>query len=174
MNSFFLKSKKKVREIIEIAFANIQFPGDENLLHPACQDSTEIESLKGHNWRYWQDIPGNVIDYHYDSLPFLSPEAFQFFLPAYMTYGLENINSNVLIFTIYSLIAPSNSNDPEMMELFLSWVTQLTPEQKDSIFFFLNYIQQESSQVEDGLNDAGQALEGYWISSFSGLKDNNE
>ena len=165
--SNFSINSKKVRNIIETAFANVQFPGEDYLLHATCQDSMEIDGLKGHSWEYWQDIPNDIIDYHYDSLPFLSPEAFQFFLPAYMIYGLNHKNSNVLTFTIYSLTAPDNPNYPEMMELFLSWIYQLTPEQKNAIVLFLKYNQQEYEQAKEQFNDAAQALKSYWINQPS-------
>jgi len=93
-------------------------------------------------------------------LCFLSPEAYPFFLPAYMIYGLEDPpDSNVLMFTVLDLIAPAPS-DPGLKEYFLSQIAKLTREQKKAITSFLEYVKE---QHEDYLLDeADEALQSYW------------
>jgi hypothetical protein len=153
---------KEVKQGINSAFANVQFPGDEYLLNCASKDESEVKIFKGKNWQKWQDIPQKVIDYNYDSLPFLSPLALHFFLPAYMTYGLNNLSSNVLEFTIYKLIPPNNPNDLELRELFFFWVAKLTDEQKAAITLFLKYVKEQYEQLQSLSNDADEALQSYW------------
>ncbi|MFM6348518.1 MAG: DUF6714 family protein [Dolichospermum sp.] len=156
-------NSKEVKKRINSAFANIQLPSDEYLLHPACQDESEIEDFKGRHWQKWQDIPQEIIDYNYSSLSFLSPSALRFFLPAYMIYGLDNPNSNVLEFTVYKLIAPNDFNDLELRQIFFDWVSQLSSEQKTAITLFLKYIKQQYEQEEQYIsNDANEALQNYW------------
>lgn len=155
---------EEVKKNIEFAFANVQFPGDEYLLDSTCQDESEIEDFKGRNWQRWQDIPPEIIDYNYSSLPFLTPIALLFFLPAYMIYGLENFDSNVLEFTVYKLIPPVNVNGQELKlkELFLSWVIQLTSDQQRAITLFLEYVKEQYEQLHCTSNDANEALQSYW------------
>jgi hypothetical protein len=153
---------KEVKQAINSAFANVQLPGDKYLLNCASEDESEVENFKGKNWQKWQDIPQEVIDYNYDSLPFLSPLALRFFLPAYMTYGLNNLDSNVLEFTIYKLISPNDSKGLELRELFFFWVSQLTEEQKMAITLFLKYVKVQYEQRQFFPNDADEALQSYW------------
>ncbi|MFM5995246.1 MAG: DUF6714 family protein [Dolichospermum sp.] len=161
MNHLSIKIEN-LKEKIESAFSKVPLPHDEYLLSPACQDESDIEDFKGKNWKRWQDIPEQVIDCNYSSLPFLSPSALCFFLPAYLMYGLNHMNSSVLEFTIYKLIAPNNSKDKELSELFISWTTQLTFDQKIAVTLFLTYIKENFEYLS---NDANEALESYWNNS---------
>ena len=99
-----------VKKEIEDAFENVKYPGDEHLLHPRSYDSSEVEDFQGKHWKSWKELPREIINSNHSTLCFLSPEAYPFFLPAYMIYGLEDPpDSNVLMFTVYNLTAPAPS-----------------------------------------------------------------
>jgi GH15 family glucan-1,4-alpha-glucosidase len=154
-----LISIEEVKTKITSAFSNVQFPGDQFLLRLDSQDESEIEDFIDKNWRRWQNIPQEIIDYNNSSLCFLSPLALRFFLPAYLMYGLDYPDSNTLVFTIYKLIPP---DDPKLREFFSSWVNQLTEEEKAAIALFLRYIKEQYDQMQFTPNDAEEALQGYW------------
>jgi hypothetical protein len=50
------------------------------------------------------------VDRHYDILPFLSHEAYRYYIPVYMCFGLEK-GDRVLEFTTYSFSSGENSSD---------------------------------------------------------------
>lgn len=121
-----------LKQNIKEAFADTLFPGDENL--PGTSNAStefEIQDFLGKNWQNWKEISGEIINYNYCSLPFFSPEGFQFILPAYMIYALEHLESNVLDFVVYSLTAPLTSD--RSTQFFLSKVDRFTNQQREAI-----------------------------------------
>jgi|NOAtaT_7_FD_contig_91_75704_length_1265_multi_4_in_0_out_0_2 hypothetical protein len=152
-------SIEEVKTKIKLAFINVQFPGDENLLRSDSQDESEIEDFVNKDWQKWQDIPLEIIDYNNSSLCFFSPLALRFFLPAYLTYGLDHFESNTLVFTIYKLIKP---DELKLKEFFFSWVNQLSFDQRFAITLFLKYIKEQYDQIQCLPNEAEEALQSYW------------
>ncbi len=149
----------EVKKEIEDAFKNVKYPGDEHLLHPQSYEESEVEDFKGKHWKSWKDLSREIINSNYSTLSFLSPEAYPFFLPAYMIHGLENPDSNVLMFTVYNLTASAPS-EPRLREYFLSRVAKFTSEQKKAITSFLKCV--EEQYEEYSLGDADEALQSYW------------
>lgn len=145
---------------INCAFDNVKFPGDDNLLHPSCFDESEIQDFLNRNWSNWHEIEEEIIPHNYSSLVFLTPKAFCFFLPAYMLYGLNHPLSNVLEFTVYSLILRHDPQDPMILELCLSWFNNLNEAQKDTVTLFLKYIKKTPSYFL--VDSATEALNSYW------------
>ncbi len=135
---------------LETAFQGVRFPEDENLLRADCQDDSEIRDFVGKGWHSWQEIPQDTISHNYGSLPFFSPSALIFLLPAYMSAGLDDLSSNEATFTVYRL-RPS-----EDKEYFSKWTALLTSAQKKSIALFLQCA------IEHGLDGATEALDSYW------------
>jgi hypothetical protein len=146
-----------VKEKIKSAFANVHFPDDDSLLSPDSKDEEEIKDFKGKNWQNWEDVPKDIIDYNHSSLPFFSPSALIFLMPAYMMAGLNDTTTNTLLFTLFALTPNQNSGEPNPTEYFLSWTTQLTPDQRTSIVLFLEYIQEQINP-----EFASKALQSYW------------
>ena len=75
-----------------------------------ADDSFDIEEVRG-LWSPagnadWESVADEVIEWRADSLAFLSPKAFRYYLPAYIVYTLKNPNSErpVLPFLVYSLM----------------------------------------------------------------------
>jgi hypothetical protein len=40
--------------------------------------------------RQWTDLSADVLEYHHDSIPLLSPEAFAYYLPAYLSFATRD------------------------------------------------------------------------------------
>jgi hypothetical protein len=154
-----------VRERIESAFVNVRFPDDKFLFRAGSEDEEELKDFKGNNWRKWQDVPKEIIDYNHCSLPFFSSSALIFLLPAYMMVSLDDLTTNTLLFTLFALIPNQNSGDPNPSKYFLNWANQLTPEQKTAITLFLEYVEQEEEEPDSKSNFALQALQSYWKNS---------
>ncbi len=89
---------------IEKAFAGVPFPGDHELLHSSCYDDNDIKAFYGVT--DWRTVSANVIQVEHAALSFFSPEAFQFYLPAFLIWILRNYSTTqafVVDSTIYSL-----------------------------------------------------------------------
>ncbi len=109
-----LQDDESLINAIRSAFAGVTHPGDERLLSSDSFDGSEIESFRKDLMPpSWEQISTQLIDYHYDVLPFFAPEAYRFFLPAYLLRGLTSCTAepanNVIEFVVYNLIMPEDS-----------------------------------------------------------------
>jgi hypothetical protein len=79
----------KTRELIEKAFADIPYPGDDNIAdHQDCPECDEVRAFfRGKSWR---DLKFPELHDFHGSLPLLTDQAFLYFLPGYMLACLEN------------------------------------------------------------------------------------
>lgn len=158
-----------VREIIAAvsrAFWNVPYPGDDRLLAEDCCDSHELERLQSQGWNsHWTNVPEEVIEWHADSLPFLSPEAFRFYLPAFIIYSLRTAESKapVLPFLVYDLMNTAEGK----RQCHQRRVALLSPEQTSAVLVFLIYVRDE---LKDPMSsrEAGIAIESYWARAGAG------
>jgi hypothetical protein len=98
-----------VIQSIENAFAETLCPGDGRLLHAKCMDDMDIKDFYGQ--RDWRNIPAELIERNNASLCFFSPEAYPFYLPAFLLWVLrhfETSSSFTVESTIYSLAPPES------------------------------------------------------------------
>jgi len=101
---------------IEEAFADETYPGDELVAGNCPCNTLEVAGLiERSREKKWQDIPVNVIDYHKCSLPFLLPESYPYYIPAYMTCSFEMQyrykDTDLLWFTVLSLCSQKQDLD---------------------------------------------------------------
>lgn len=88
------------------AFADVPRPGERPLqITPhACPECDEVaENLAKHTVK---SLPPNLIDHHSTALPLLSPEAFHYWLPAWMIRALDDPDGDVIELTIFQLAGP--------------------------------------------------------------------
>lgn len=73
------------------AFADAAYPGDDRIVSSSTGPDFERDEIKslleGLSWR---DVTPGTLDRLRDALPFLSPEGFRFYLPAFMIYCLND------------------------------------------------------------------------------------
>jgi hypothetical protein len=124
------------QNIIE-AFYDVPYPKSSIAPHE-CEECREIrETFAGKNWK---NIESKILEENYGIIPLFSPEAFHYFLPAYMVYSLENTRENylneVFEFTVYTLVPSKDikENPSYWIERFRSF----TPDQWNLIFEFLD------------------------------------
>jgi hypothetical protein len=96
------------RESIESAFAEVPYPGDDNIAdHQNCLECEELRTyLRGKTWKELS-FP-KLHDFH-EALPLLTPEAFRFFLPGYMLAALTNWDESGMI--PYSIVQIGGYHD---------------------------------------------------------------
>ena len=159
--------------MIEEAFAHVCYPGDTALLHPSYSGAdAEVQAFQGQAWTSdWRSIPPEAIEENYCSLLFLSPQAFRFFLPAYMSCALKagsgDQAAKVLSFTLYCL--NPEIDEPAFLDHFLGQVGGFTGQQKKAVRSFLELIRDEHD--DDALRrEATDGLKRYWAGTRS-MKD---
>ncbi len=79
-----------IREIRE-AFAECTPPSDAQLLHPDCMDDVDV--LEFYGGVRWQDMTDEMVVYGYAAPTAFSPLAFRYYLPAYLIWTLNNLDS---------------------------------------------------------------------------------
>ncbi len=88
------------RKIIDV-FADVPYPKGVIAPHH-CDKCRELRKTFAH--KNWKTIDSKILEENYSKMPLFSPEAFQYFLPAFLIYSLDNFNDNdVCEFTIYTL-----------------------------------------------------------------------
>lgn len=168
--SEFLRKAGPLNRLIDKAFARVRYPGDTALLHPSYSGANaEVRGFQGKAWTSdWRRIPREVVEENYCSLLFFSPQAFRFFLPAYMSCALTAGNgdrtSSVLSFTLYCL--NPEVNEQAFLEHFLGQVRGFIAQQKEAVRSFLELIRDEHHD-ESLRREAVDGLKRYWAGNGS-------
>jgi hypothetical protein len=86
---------KKIRQAaiaaIESAFAGLTLPGDATLLHPRCGDDVDVAPFYGGPER--STLSDDMIVRNWWALTSFSPEAFRYYLPAFMIWSLAHVDT---------------------------------------------------------------------------------
>ena len=79
------------RAAIDAAFAGVQPPGDEQLLHPQCMDDGDIADFYG--GPDVRALSGAFLIRNYAAPSFFSASAFRYYMPAFMRWSLAHPDS---------------------------------------------------------------------------------
>jgi hypothetical protein len=127
---------------IQNAFAEILYPGDENLV--ASDDDPEgSEIAAAFAGRDWKEITTEQLRAHGYALPLFTPAAFRYYLPAYMI-GCTDAYYDVgaaLDGVIFNLTPPPQRSGWEW-DHFWTRAQQFDNNQRDAIRSFLELMQQ--------------------------------
>ena len=154
-------SKEHVVNQIREAFLGVKRPPDEKVLHfPNTGDELWIESFLGNTETDWIDIGPEKIEYECSALTVFSPSAFVYYLPAYMTWVINNYttsSSNTLDHTLYDLDLTGREDISRriMGERF----SALSREQGQAVLAFLKYM---SGIKRIDSKAARSAIDSYW------------
>ena len=100
---------------IDEAFADLDPPGDDKLLHPDCMDDVDVLEFYGSIRR--EDMTDAMVVYSYAAPGSFSPEAFRYYLPAYLKWTLHNLDSPEYA-SESILLALDPATDKEMLHEF--------------------------------------------------------
>lgn len=142
-------SKDEVIALIEHAFADTVYPGDDLIDADHCPECAEIyEAFRGKQWESLTDV--RLLREHYLALSSLYPEAFRYYLPAFMRAALiDPKTADIIVDALeHQLSEPQNGTltDEEVREVYgyqatkNYWLRRLsgfTPEQKQAIKAYL-------------------------------------
>jgi hypothetical protein len=119
-----------LRLLVREAFPSVP-PGSHSIVVHDCPECAEIDA-SFRNQR-WDQIQPETIGKHWDSLPSLSREAFEYLLPAYILHAIEHPESNVPEFLMYALDQPRWPRD--------TWT--LTPQQLAAVDAAAEWLHEE-------------------------------
>jgi hypothetical protein len=121
---------------IKRAFSGVVHPGRDQLLHSDCYDDLDIESFYKFGSAKWWEIPDEVYEYEYAALSFLSPEGYKYYLPGYLIWTLNHLETGLATVdsTIFSLtLKHAEDEDPTLIKFTLSKWVNLNQEQNEAI-----------------------------------------
>jgi hypothetical protein len=129
---------------IEDAFKEVPYPGDSHIVGHECTECWETQQR--FRRKHWNELSVDKLFGHSGALALLTPEAFQFYLPAYLIAcandprGADFILNEVLCM----FASPEHSR---LIEYHNARIESLTESQKDAARAFVIYIQ---NRFEEG------------------------
>lgn len=127
-----------LQETIKAAFADVSYPGDNNITRcpyhcRPCQEITDY--FKGKTWE------GHAVEDlrdHHSALSLFTPEAFHYFLPAFMLASVESYDK---LDILPDSIRFHFEFDLDHREHFSIRATQFSDEQRKVIIEFLRHME---------------------------------
>ena len=148
-------SKEVVRRRINAAFANARYPGDDNIGYDKTGEHLECKQVAEHfRGTTWQNVDLAFLQKYAEradvsaTLTFMSPEAFRYYLPAFLLVVAEHFGEvDVLVQTVISSITPRrDQSDRTLVEFVRKRLEGFTLEQRQAIRLFLEYMKREHGQ----------------------------
>ncbi len=128
--------EREIAREVEEAFATIPYPGDERLLaNPDYYDRDEvIETFQG---KHWRELSRNLPPERDLTLAAFTPEAFRFYLPAYLVMSLLRVTEVGLFWeSTFMDLTPPASSAPRR-KWFLEYISPLDARQKAALRRFV-------------------------------------
>jgi hypothetical protein len=134
---------ERLEKLVREAFADMPYPAGELIEHD-CEECWKLrDDLKG---RHWSQLPDDLLIEKCFSTSLLSPEAWHFYLPAFLLLGLrngdkvddvENITGDIVIALT---VSDEDSDAEEFLRDFMAlrWAT-LSPAQREALCQFLEW-----------------------------------
>jgi hypothetical protein len=157
----------QVIERIAMAFKDVAYPGDQNITDGHSVEAHQVASLL--RGKRWSDIDIELLQ-QYDevadlsSLPFfLSPAAFHYYLPAFLTVTLSNPREfGMLADTLVSTLGPvTNAATRDIIRRATARTASLTDDQTHCVIEYLRYLRSLHAS-DKGLNDGISAALERW------------
>lgn len=100
----------QLRSLIVEAFLAIPHPGRDKITEHQCEECDQLRDTFAP--LRWESALPEIIDSNFGQLPLFTPEAYRYYLPAYLLRSLDNFDplDNVCEYVIYSL-TPDCSED---------------------------------------------------------------
>jgi len=150
-----------VSESIESAFADVPYPGDDRIAdHQDCPECDDIRAhFRGASWR------GHTVDelqQYQSALPLFTPQAFQYFLPAFMLVSLGDWRQadDIPFSIMYMCLPPEPDKDAGLQQHWRERFEMLTLRQREAIAAYLQeWAGSDSPFVEAHAKDIPRAVE---------------
>lgn len=150
-----------VRESIKAAFANVPYPGDDRIAdHQNCLECDDVRAhFRGATW-FGHSV--EELQQYRSALPLFTPEAFQYFLPAFMLVSLEAWHeADDIPFSVMCMCLPPDPNeDEDMQEYGKKRIEILTHQQREAIAAYLKeWANSDAPLTEAYAEDIPRAIE---------------
>jgi Family of unknown function (DUF6714) len=147
---------------IQAAFETEPYPGDDRLVNSRGGYHLEANQIAAaFQGKHWRQLDLRFLFPQRQSLYFFTPEAFRFFLPAYLlaSLGGKRVATDVRETVLFSLMPPKKGS--KEWDWFAARIEPLSSEQKMAITEFLKYLQRHfGHRLRFGEIDA--LLDCYW------------
>ena len=157
-------------EQIERAFADVQYPGDDNIIAtPAhvgeCEECGGLHKLLvGRKWR--ELIADDESSEHVShAMSFFSLAGWQYYLPAYLIQSIRLRRFDSLYF--------QPKDDPAVAEFNRERIHHLTAEQGQAVISFLLAVQKEE-RFGSYANERNQQALDYWKENYRRIDSRNQ
>jgi hypothetical protein len=134
--------RRELEASIRLAFARVVRPAKDLIALHQCDECEELRCAFVS--QRWEAMSGELIERHYVSLPLLSPEAFVYFLPAYILHSLDHFSptSTVAEFTVYA-VSPGANSDLGLEDWAVQRLAPFTNEQASAVDQFLELVERD-------------------------------
>ena len=147
-------NKNKITLLIKEAFSNIAYPGDNNI----CYKNNYGRDYEGNQMamffrgKTWEQITLKSLRDEYNNdgsacLSFMSPEAYRYYLPAYMIIAINEYEDADVIgdSAIHALSFPQ---DNELIKFWIQRNSNFSDKQEEAITKFLQFMH-ENHELDD-------------------------
>ncbi len=153
--------RQQIAQLIRDAFSITPYPGDNQISGDDPFDGLSVqEAFRG---KHWRDVSLELLLNHHDKLPFMSDEAYRFYLPAYLLgilFHFEELDGYSFPHQLFRTLAPPGIGT----DAFLRKVNIFAPQEMEAIYQFLNiytelfpdeswsYIPDEGAKLTEATN----------------------
>ncbi|MDQ2801012.1 MAG: hypothetical protein M3Y13_15375 [Armatimonadota bacterium] len=157
---------EQLRRDIYAAFADAVYPGDDNITISGCPCGECSETRAFFAGKHWREVAATGQPFHlgWGGLAILSPEAWRFYLPAYMILSLKGDGDpgETLECALYQL-SPDPAETPS--DFFTERTRAFTAAQRECLAAYT------CAAVDAGAEDAAfEAAAAYWKGQAAGTK----
>ena len=152
---------------IRSAFSDVEYPGDDGIVPDHVGWDPDVDEVgEAFAGKRWQDVTSEDIASQRDGLCFMTPEAFRFYLPAYLLACILDYDEADTAFgCAIMLLTEPRPGDRRYRAWSEAWfqkrVEAMTADQRLAIRRFLEYVGTEHCG-DDPLGEIGEALRRYW------------
>jgi hypothetical protein len=157
--------RESIIDEIRQAFGRV-FRGDGVTLHEAVvidnygSDDERIAARALDADLCWQDVPDHLIEDHQETLCFVDPKGFCYYLPAYMVWALRHFETSESFSVDHAIYSLNLSRDKQLEGWDLERFRVFDADQAKAICRFLRFMASQEDFADAKL--ARAALEGYW------------
>jgi hypothetical protein len=134
--------------LIEAAWRDVPYPGDGHIIHPGPPDIDDIvDYFAGTTWR---GHDATDLRCHSAAFSYFTPEAFHYWLPAFMIAAVRDPRSaDVILDNIPSVVAPEHPYDWRERDREHDTWRRFTQPQRDAVAAYLRYQIEQNAAYDD-------------------------
>lgn len=148
-------------ERLEAAFGELPMPEDDHLVFDDSGYHLECNQVKAKfRGRHWRSLSPTDLQGEADSLAFFTPEAFRFFLPAYVRASvLDYERADLIPMVVVGALA--RPGDPGLLSYFQSRIGALDVPQRAVLKEFLAFLRERHREdfLPGELDEAEESLD---------------